>query len=35
VRAERTDEASIDAVVSSLGVDARKVRGAVLTGEAA
>jgi polysaccharide biosynthesis transport protein len=35
VRAEQIDEAAIDAVVSSLGVDARKVRGAVLTGEAA
>ena len=30
-RAEETDKAAIDAVVSSLGVDVRKVRGAVLT----
>jgi polysaccharide biosynthesis transport protein len=34
-RADEIDEAAIDTVVSSLGADARKVRGAVLTGEAA
>ncbi len=34
-RAEEIDEAGIDAIVSSLGVDARKVRGAVLTDAAA
>lgn len=34
-RAKETGEAAIDAVVSRFGVDARKIRGAVLTGEAA
>jgi Mrp family chromosome partitioning ATPase len=34
-RAEQIDEAAIDAIVLSLGVDGRKVRGAVLTDAAA
>jgi uncharacterized protein involved in exopolysaccharide biosynthesis/Mrp family chromosome partitioning ATPase len=34
-RAEQIDEAAIDAIVVSLGVDGRKVRGAVLTDAAA